>query len=83
MAASVFAGSLSVMSEDHTLGEDPLMMMKKMEEDDGEDLGEEQIPGVDGTDDGGQGETEGSKIDASKNEEDEGWVIALLIWWLK
>ncbi|XP_057183710.1 heterogeneous nuclear ribonucleoprotein D0 isoform X2 [Triplophysa rosa] len=60
------------MSEDQTLGEDPLMMMKNMEEDDGEALGEEQITGVSGTDDGGQGETEGSKIDASKNEEDEG-----------
>lgn len=60
------------MSENQTLGEDPFMMMKNMEEDDGEALGEEQIPGVAETDDGGQGETEGSKIDASKNEEDEG-----------
>ncbi|XP_056592628.1 heterogeneous nuclear ribonucleoprotein D0 isoform X2 [Triplophysa dalaica] len=59
------------MSEDQILGEDPLMM-KNMEEDDGEALAEEQITGVTGTDDGGQGETEGSKIDASKNEEDEG-----------
>ncbi|KAA0703690.1 Heterogeneous nuclear ribonucleoprotein D0 [Triplophysa tibetana] len=59
------------MSEDQILGEDPLTM-KNMEEDDGEALVEEQITGVTGTDDGGQGETEGSKIDASKNEEDEG-----------
>ncbi|XP_051539929.1 heterogeneous nuclear ribonucleoprotein D0-like isoform X2 [Myxocyprinus asiaticus] len=60
------------MSEEQTLGEDAMMLMRKMEEDDGEALGEEQIPGVGGSDDKGQGETEGSKIDASKNEEDEG-----------
>lgn len=70
------------MSEDQILGEDPLMM-KNMEEDDGEAPAEEQITGVTGTDDGGQGETEGSKIDASKNEEDEGWVIAMFIWRFK
>ncbi|XP_067254458.1 heterogeneous nuclear ribonucleoprotein D0 isoform X2 [Chanodichthys erythropterus] len=57
------------MSEEQNLGEDSMMMMK-MEDDDGEGLGEEQMPGAD--DEGGQGEAEGSKIDASKNEEDEG-----------
>ncbi|XP_065096676.1 heterogeneous nuclear ribonucleoprotein D0 isoform X2 [Paramisgurnus dabryanus] len=57
------------MSEEQTLGEDPMMMMT-MEEDDEGAFGEEQ--GVAMADDGGQGETEGSKIDASKNEEDEG-----------
>ncbi|XP_051973792.1 heterogeneous nuclear ribonucleoprotein D0-like isoform X2 [Xyrauchen texanus] len=57
------------MTEEQTPGEDP---MKKTEEDDGEALGEEQITEVGGSDDGGQGQTEGSKIDASKNEEDEG-----------
>lgn len=57
------------MSEEQTLGEDPMMMMT-MEEDDEGAFGEEQ--GVARADDGGQGETEGSKIDASKNEEDEG-----------
>uniref|UniRef100_A0A671PCP2 Heterogeneous nuclear ribonucleoprotein D0-like n=1 Tax=Sinocyclocheilus anshuiensis TaxID=1608454 RepID=A0A671PCP2_9TELE len=50
------------MSEEQILGEAPLM---KMEESDGE---EEVL----GADEGGQGEAEGSKIDASKNEEDEG-----------
>ncbi|XP_073685720.1 heterogeneous nuclear ribonucleoprotein D0 isoform X2 [Garra rufa] len=54
------------MSEEQFLGEDPMM---KMEENDGEGFGEEDISGAD---DGGQGEAEGSKIDASKNEEDEG-----------
>ncbi|KAK2871507.1 hypothetical protein QQF64_002704 [Cirrhinus molitorella] len=54
------------MSEEQILGEDPMM---KMEENDGEGFGEEDISGAD---DGGQGEAEGSKIDASKNEEDEG-----------
>ncbi|KAK9967945.1 hypothetical protein ABG768_002304 [Culter alburnus] len=58
------------MSEEQNLGEDSMMMMMKMEDDDGEGLGEEQMPGAD--DEGGQGEAEGSKIDASKNEEDEG-----------
>lgn len=57
------------MSEEQTLGEDPMMMMT-MEEDDEGAFGKEQ--GVARADDGGQGETEGSKIDASKNEEDEG-----------
>ncbi|XP_058645833.1 heterogeneous nuclear ribonucleoprotein D0 isoform X1 [Onychostoma macrolepis] len=54
------------MSEEQILGEEPLM---KMEENDGEGFGEEEILGAD---EGGQGEAEGSKIDASKNEEDEG-----------
>uniref|UniRef100_A0A673JN31 Heterogeneous nuclear ribonucleoprotein D0-like n=1 Tax=Sinocyclocheilus rhinocerous TaxID=307959 RepID=A0A673JN31_9TELE len=54
------------MSEEQILGEEPLM---KMEESDGEGFGEEEILGAD---EGGQGEAEGSKIDASKNEEDEG-----------
>ncbi|XP_056091826.1 heterogeneous nuclear ribonucleoprotein D0 isoform X2 [Rhinichthys klamathensis goyatoka] len=57
------------MSEEQNLGEDSMMVMK-MEDDDGEGLGEEQMPGAD--EEGGQGEAEGSKIDASKNEEDEG-----------
>lgn len=54
------------MSEEQFLGEDPMMKME--ENDDGEGFGEEQMSG----DNGGQGEAEGSKIDASKNEEDEG-----------
>ncbi|KAG1971000.1 heterogeneous nuclear ribonucleoprotein D0 isoform X2 [Pimephales promelas] len=58
------------MSEEQNLGEDSMMMVMKMEDDDGEGLGEEQMPGAD--EEGGQGEAEGSKIDASKNEEDEG-----------
>lgn len=58
------------MSEEQFLGEDPTMKME--ENDDGEGFGEEQMSG----DNGGQGEAEGSKIDASKNEEDEGWVSA-------
>lgn len=56
------------MSEEQNLGEDSMMM--KMEDEDGEGLGEEQMPVAD--EEGGQGEAEGSKIDASKNEEDEG-----------
>lgn len=49
-------------------GEDPTVV--KME-DDGEASTEERTPTVA---EGGQaGESEGSKIDASKNEEDEGW----------
>lgn len=54
------------MSEEQILGEEPLM---KMEENDGEGFGEEELLGAD---EGGQGEAEGSKIDASRNEEDEG-----------
>ncbi len=54
------------MSEEQILGEEPPM---KMEENDGEGLGEEEIPGAD---EGGRGQAEGSKIDASRNEEDEG-----------
>uniref|UniRef100_A0A673FR33 Heterogeneous nuclear ribonucleoprotein D0-like n=1 Tax=Sinocyclocheilus rhinocerous TaxID=307959 RepID=A0A673FR33_9TELE len=50
------------MSEEQLVGEKALM---KMEETDGE----EEIPGAE---DGGQRKAEGSKIDASKNEEDEG-----------
>ncbi|KAK7120118.1 hypothetical protein R3I94_020210 [Phoxinus phoxinus] len=59
------------MSEEQNLGEDSMMMMK-MEDDDGEGLGEDQMPGADEEGGQGQGEAEGSKIDASKNEEDEG-----------
>lgn len=53
------------MSEEQVLGEEPPM---KIEEND-----EEEVPGPD---EGGPGEAEGSKIDASRNEEDEGWVSA-------
>ncbi|XP_076875682.1 heterogeneous nuclear ribonucleoprotein D0 isoform X3 [Brachyhypopomus gauderio] len=53
------------MSEEQFMCEDPTMKM----EEDGQAGGEEQIPAVG---DGETGETEGSKIDASKNEEDEG-----------
>lgn len=53
------------MSEEQIQGEEPLM---KMEEEDEEELL--------GAEEGGPGEAEGSKIDASKNEEDEGWVSA-------
>ncbi|KAK7126188.1 hypothetical protein R3I93_021542 [Phoxinus phoxinus] len=59
------------MSEEQNLGEDSMMMMK-MEDDDEEGLGEDQMPGADEEGGQGQGEAEGSKIDASKNEEDEG-----------
>lgn len=51
--------------EEQFIGEDPTM---KMEEDEEASM-EEQIQAVS---DGGPGESEGSKIDASKNEEDEG-----------
>ncbi|KAJ8261184.1 hypothetical protein COCON_G00169070 [Conger conger] len=51
------------MSEEQQL-EDPVMKM----EEDGETISEEQTVTVEG----GSGESEGSKIDASKNEEDEG-----------
>ncbi|XP_052424099.1 heterogeneous nuclear ribonucleoprotein D0 isoform X2 [Carassius gibelio] len=51
------------MSEEQLLGEEPLMKMEEEEED------EEQLLGPD---EEGQGQAEGSKIDASKNEEDEG-----------
>lgn len=54
------------MSEEQILGEEPPM---KMEENDGEGVGEEEIPGAE---EGGRGQAEGSKIDASRNEEDEG-----------
>ena len=56
------------MSEEQQL-EDPVMKM----EEDGETISEEQTVTVEG----GSGESEGSKIDASKNEEDEGWGIWL------
>lgn len=52
------------MSEEQQIGEDPVMKM----EEDGEAISEEQIATVES----GSGESEGSKIDASKNEEDEG-----------
>lgn len=51
--------------EELYIGEDPTM---KMEEDEEANV-EGQIQAVS---DGGPGESEGSKIDASKNEEDEG-----------
>ncbi len=70
MVARVFAENWSKMSEEQILGEEPPM---KMEENDGEGLGEEEIPGAE---EGGRGQAEGSKIDASRNEEDEGWVSA-------
>lgn len=53
--------------EEQFIGEDPTMKM----EEDVEASVEGQIQAVS---DGGPGESEGSKIDASKNEEDEGWV---------
>lgn len=56
------------MSEDLEIGEDPIMM--KMEED-GEASSEEQMPTTAEVH-GLGGESEGSKIDASRNEEDEG-----------
>lgn len=71
--ARSFAENWTKMSEEQNLGEDSMMM--KMEDEDGEGLGEEQMPVAD--EEGGQGEAEGSKIDASKNEEDEGWVNAV------
>ncbi|KAG9353609.1 hypothetical protein JZ751_011730 [Albula glossodonta] len=52
------------MSEEQQIGEDPVMKM----EEDGEPISEEQTATVES----GSGESEGSKIDASKNEEDEG-----------
>lgn len=45
------------MSEKQNLGEDSMMM--KMEDEDGEGLGEEQMLGAD--EEGGQGEAEGSR----------------------
>ncbi|XP_015193796.1 heterogeneous nuclear ribonucleoprotein D0 isoform X3 [Lepisosteus oculatus] len=53
------------MSEEHQVGEDPVVKM----EEDGEAGGEEQQMA---TGESGASESEGSKIDASKNEEDEG-----------
>ncbi|XP_016115785.1 heterogeneous nuclear ribonucleoprotein D0 isoform X2 [Sinocyclocheilus grahami] len=50
------------MSEEQSVGEEALMKMEQTD-------GEEEIPGAE---DGGHREAEGSKIDASKNEEDEG-----------
>lgn len=63
------------MSEDLEFGEDPSMMT--MMEEDGEASSEEQMPTTaeGGPGLGGGGESEGSKIDASKNEEDEGCDI--------
>lgn len=54
------------MEEQYIGEEDPTM---KMEEDGEACVEEAQIQAVS---DGGSGESEGSKIDASKNEEDEG-----------
>ena len=67
------------MSEDLEIGDDPTLLT--MMEEDGEASSEEQMPtiaeGSKGL--GGGAESEGSKIDASKNEEDEGCDIW---WWL-
>lgn len=54
------------MSEDQFSMDDPTMKMGE----DGTENPEDQMMGAGG--DGGSAEVEGSKIDASKNEEDEG-----------
>ncbi|XP_046873770.1 heterogeneous nuclear ribonucleoprotein D0 isoform X2 [Hypomesus transpacificus] len=60
------------MSEDLEIGDDPTLLT--MMEEDGEASSEEQMPTIaEGSKgQGGGAESEGSKIDASKNEEDEG-----------
>lgn len=58
------------MSEDYEFTDDPTMM--RMEED-GEANSDDPMSAVCESGLAG-GEAEGSRIDASKNEEDEGWV---------
>lgn len=57
------------MSEEQFLAEDPSMIM----DEDSEANNEDQII-ASGEQQSSTAETEGSKIDASKNEEDEGWA---------
>lgn len=60
------------MSEDYEFSEDPNMM--RMEED-GEANSDDPMSATTGECGLMGGEAEGSKIDASKNEEDEGYVV--------
>lgn len=60
---------ITIMSEEQFLAEDPSMNM----DEDSEAINEDQVIAT-AEPKGSVAETEGSKIDASKNEEDEGWV---------